>query len=162
MMTATDKTPRAKRSAPRQVKPTGTAATKARTPASNHRHRQASVAALLDQTFGRFADSSPDMWERRAYLMLVGLVYERLATNEDELPTDEIVTLAKVLAENRRAEKRVGDAKPPARRDASTSPDGALPTAFTRLVQQVYGTDLTPSDAPPQPHGTEPERARKP
>ena len=72
----------------------------------DYHRRQASVAAILDQTLGLFAKSDPRLWERRAYLMLVGLVYERLATNEKEISTDDLVTLAKVLAENRRAEAR--------------------------------------------------------
>ena len=38
------------------------------------RRRQQSVAAILDRTFGQWAESNPDLWERRAYLMLIGLV----------------------------------------------------------------------------------------
>ena len=42
------------------------------------RRRQVSVAAILDETFGELAKCDPDLWERRAYLMLIGLVYEKL------------------------------------------------------------------------------------
>lgn len=108
-----------------------------------HRCRQASVAAILDQTFGQFARCSPELWERRAYLMLVGLVYERLATNEDEISTDELVTLAKVLAENRRAEARLRDNHRPKEPTESTPPPtGELPERFADMVRQVYGTNL--------------------
>ncbi len=118
-----------------------------------HRRRQESVAALLDQTFGRLADCSPDLWDRRAYLMLVGLVYERLATNEDEIPTDELVTLAKVLAENRRAEARSSEnQRSREENDAPAVGTGELPTGVDCAVRQVYGTNLgkreTPGGAP--------------
>ena len=108
-----------------------------------HRRRQASVAALLDQTFGQWAECNPDLWERRAYLMLVGLVYERLATNEKELPTEELVTLAKILAENRRADSRVRDNHRAQKTDGASSPGtGELPDRFGDIVRQVYGTNL--------------------
>ncbi len=121
----------------------------------SHRRRQASVAAILDQTFGRLAKCSPDLWERRAYLMLVGLVYERLATNEIEIPTDELVALAKILAENRRAEARHRDnhrqqaaAESPGQ---STTPGtGELPERFADVVRQVYGTNFQAAEAPTQ------------
>ena len=108
-----------------------------------HRRRQASVAAVLDQTFGRLAKSSPELWERRAYLMLVGLVYERLATNENEIPSEELIALAKVLAENRRAEARVLENYRLKDATASESPPtGELPDHFAELVRQVYGTNF--------------------
>jgi hypothetical protein len=108
-----------------------------------HRRRQASVASILDATFGHLGDCDPALWERRAYLMLVGLVYERLATNEEELATEELVSLAKVLAEHRRIDARagVGDS-----RDVSSAPgksgEGELPAHFADLVRQVYGTNF--------------------
>ncbi len=108
-----------------------------------HRRRQASVASILDATFGHLADCNPDLWERRAYLMLLGLVYERLATNEEELATDELVALAKVLAEHRRIDARAGagdrkdDSEGTARRT-----DGKLPDHFADVVRQVYGADF--------------------
>ncbi len=108
-----------------------------------HRRRQASVGAILNETFGRFAESSPNLWDRRAYLMLVGIVYERLATNEDELSTEDLVTLSKVLAESRRAEaqsrkRALGDEDS---RD-NTSPSDELPEHFADTVRQVYGTNF--------------------
>ena len=109
------------------------------------RRRQASVAAVLDQTFGMLAASNPNLWERRAYLMLVGLVYVRLATHEDDISTDELVSLAKILAETRRANGRSRDpvtepvtGEAPARLER-------LPPHFARLVRQVYGANVATS-----------------
>jgi hypothetical protein len=108
-----------------------------------HRRRQASVAAILDRTFGQLAKCSPNLWERRAYLMLIGLVYERLATNEEEISTDELVSLAKVLAENRRAEARLREhPQPTDSAEPASPPTGELPERFTDVVRQVYGTNL--------------------
>ncbi len=105
-----------------------------------HRRRQASVGAILDQTFGHLAKCGPDLWERRAYLMLIGMVYERLATNEDEISTEDLVALAKILAENRRAEARLRVlAQPPEAGTPSTDRAGELPERFADVVRQVYG-----------------------
>lgn len=122
-----------------------------------HRRRQASVAAILDRTFGRFARSNPQLWDRRAYLMLVGLVYERLATSEEELSTDELMSLSKVLTDNRRAEaqsKKSEHSAPPA--EDETAPSADLPGNFTEIVRRVYGTNFqltTPTTAEQRPGG---------
>ena len=109
----------------------------------DHHRRQASVAAILDQTLGHFAKSDPHLWERRAYLMLMGLVYERLATNKKEIPTEELVKLAKVLAENRRAEARTqGNHRISETPESLQSSTGKLPDHLADVVRQVYGTHL--------------------
>ena len=97
--------------------------------------------------FGQFAESSPELWDRRAYLMLVGLVYERLATNEAELSTADLVALSKVLAENRRAEAQ--SRKQTVADDGSqdsASPSDELPEHFAETVRQVYGTNFQMPD----------------
>jgi hypothetical protein len=119
----------------------------------SHRRRQASVASILDHTFGPLGKCSPDLWDRRAYLMLVGLVYERLSIGEDELPTDELVALAKVLSESRRIDVRARDAaageNDPAQQGAANNSTGSagkrpqvLPDHFADVVRQVYGTNF--------------------
>ena len=118
-----------------------------------HRKRQQSVASILDTVFGRLADCSPELWERRAYLMLLGMVYERLGAGEEDLPTEELVALAKVLAENRRVEVRsrervVGseDSEP------GEKASGELPERFADVVRQVYGTNFqAPDERQPEP-----------
>jgi hypothetical protein len=109
----------------------------------SHRARQASVSSILDATFGRLAQCSPDLWGYRAYLLLVGMVYERLALNENEISTDELVALAKVIAENRRLEVRLremeGDSKPSA---PCPKTGERLPDSLNDAVRQVYGTNL--------------------
>jgi len=80
--------------------------------------------------------------------MLVGLVYERLATGEDEIPTDELVALAKILAENRRADARTHENHRAKKADDTTaSGTGELPDRFGDIVRQVYGTSFQTSDA---------------
>ncbi len=108
-----------------------------------HRCRQASVAKILSRTFGQFAKSNPELWERRAYLMLVGLMYERLAVNEQEISTDELTALSRALAEQRRAEAQARDGRG-AETDQAENRDGALPQDFADIVRQVYGTNFQP------------------
>lgn len=110
---------------------------------SAHRRRMASVAAFLNETFGRFGESNPDLWDRRAYLMIVGVVYERLAANESELSTDELVALSKVLAESRRAEAQSRKAQATENgASGKASPSDELPENFAETVRQVYGTNF--------------------
>ena len=114
-----------------------------------HRTRQASVASILDAAFGCLADCSPELWERRAYLMLVGMVYERLGAGEQEIPTDELVALAKVLAENRRVEVRSRAGDSPGRAvEPGARNDGPLPERFADIVRQVYGTNFQAAETP--------------
>jgi hypothetical protein len=71
------------------------------------------------------------------------MVYERLALNENEISTDELVALAKVIAENRRLEVRLremeGDPKPS---DPCPKTGERLPDSLKEAVRQVYGTNL--------------------
>lgn len=109
-----------------------------------HRRRQASVASILDSLFGRLADCDPELWERRAYLMVIGMVYERLATSEKDLSDESLLKLARALAQQRRggsaaikrtrSDPREGEA-------AADSTDGRMPERFARLIRQVYGTE---------------------
>jgi hypothetical protein len=109
----------------------------------NHRVRQASVASILDKTFGKLAECAPDLWAHRAYLMLVGVVYERLAINEEDVSTEELVALAKVVAENRRLEVRLREMDKPEADNGRASPrKGALPDHFGDIVRRVYGTNF--------------------
>jgi len=115
---------------------------------AEHRRRQASVAKILDDTFGELAKYDPTLWERRAYLMLVGVVHERLATEQHELPTDELVALAKALAENRRAANRAGEVALTNEDQKGQERDGPLPDNFADIVRRVYGTNFhDPTDA---------------
>ena len=112
---------------------------------ASHRLRQASVAAILDQLFGPFGVSDPKLWERRAYLLLVGSVYERLAMDA-ELGTDELVKLARVLAESRRSKSSKassgsadGETAMSASRECG---NGRLPDRFADMVRDLYGASV--------------------
>ena len=117
-----------------------------------YRTRQDSVASILDGTMGVLAKCDPKLWGQRAYWMLVGLVYERLAICEDEISTGELVSLAKILAENRRVEVRSRSEKSDARGDDKSSermkelPTGELPEGLVGSVRQIYGVDLEDSN----------------
>ncbi len=115
---------------------------------TDHRLRQMSVATILDRTLGTATRCDPDLWERKAYLLLIGIVYERLATNEHEIPTDELVKLAKALAENRRAEARRCGAS--TGRDATDPPptDQPMPSDVADMVRHLYGVELEDKNSP--------------
>jgi hypothetical protein len=107
-----------------------------------HRARQASVAAVLDELFGPLEKCKPRRWEYRAYLLVVGLIYTRLST-DCELETKDIVDLAKVLAEQRRARAvaRTAAAKAGKKPKASKA-EGELPENFGEIVRRIYGTNF--------------------
>jgi len=114
---------------------------------SDFRKRQESVAQIIHGMFGPLAKCKPELWGRRAYLMLVGLVYEKLATNEKVISTDELIALGKVLAANKRADARAGEAKQDGQDSTPRPADGQLPKNFDDIVRQVYGTNFQePSD----------------
>ena len=107
------------------------------------RRRQASIASILESCFGDAATCKPELWERRAYLMVIGLVYERLAACEDDLPTGELATLAKVLVDARRAlGERSKESEKVVQPAEATQPPGELPEPFCEAVRRVYGTNL--------------------
>lgn len=114
---------------------------------ASHRHRQASVASILDATFGRLAECHPDLWDRRAYMMLVGIVYERLALQECDIDNSELTALAKILAEGRRAQGRGSSNVDGSDPSADGSRNGKLPNRFADVVKQVYGTSFRPPDS---------------
>jgi hypothetical protein len=65
-----------------------------------------------------------------------------------ELPTEELVKLAKVLAENRRAQARrttSATADPTSTTDASSN--GELPRRLRTAVRQLYGANLSDEDS---------------
>ncbi len=105
---------------------------------ADRRQRQGSVATILDKTLGEAARDKPELWDRRAYLMLVGLIHARLSAKD--VSTEEVVKLAKALAENRRAEASATKQEP---RDGpgtlSEVRTGDLPARFADVVRQVYG-----------------------
>ena len=125
----------------------------------DRRARQAHVAEILQATFGDLAQCNPELWDRRAYLMLVGLVYERLAVGEAEISTEEVVALAKVLSESRRVALKANEAGSAGDdRGEVNGRRGPLPNRFAEVVRQVYGTDfpspvVSPTSEPPAPPG---------
>ena len=116
----------------------------------DRRTRQAHVAEILQVTFGDLASCNPELWDRRAYLMLVGLVYERLAVGEEEISTEEVVALAKVLSESRRIALKANEAVQAGDENGKNNGRrGPLPNRFAEVVRQVYGTNFhSPPESP--------------
>lgn len=108
------------------------------------RQRQALVGELIDAAFGRFAESNPELWERRAYLMLIGIVYERLIALGEEVSTDELAKLAKTLRPSSVAQRSAAGTRVAQGNGRAESGDGrsSLPQHFSEIVRQVYGTSF--------------------
>lgn len=106
---------------------------------ATHRRRQVSIASLIQSLLGDLTAAQPRMWSRHAYLMLVGLIYERLATSESELSTAELVALSKALAEQRRAD--AGRGRTRRRRQKGGSGKDAEPS-IDEIVRDLYGITL--------------------
>lgn len=113
-----------------------------RTKLAGIRRRQDSVATILEETFGEKGKKNPLLWEKQAFLSLVGLVFERLSTNEKEVSTEELVTLSKMLAEQRRAEAQSRDSAEPQTGPVAVGAGGELPSDFGEAVKQIYGTNF--------------------
>ncbi len=138
---------------------------------TQHRHRQASISAILDAMFGDLTKQDPKHWDQRTYLLIVGMIYERLAIDEAEIETSELVALAKILSECRRAD--TGAVKQEQKDDSEISPGKQQdkPTGkIDATLQEVYGAGLQSPDGDPEQGATsdtemsvkEKERADKP
>ncbi len=111
-----------------------------------HRTRQANVSEVLDKVFGDLAKCEPDLWSHRAFLMLMGLAYEKLSTNEDELSTEELVKLTKALGDACKVQPKVKtDMGVRQKGQEQTDP---IPKKFAEIVQQVYGTNFNETEDP--------------
>lgn len=101
-----------------------------------YRARLAAVADILNNVFGEFEKQNPALWEHRTYLMMVGVIYERLVLYGADLPTDDVVDLAKVLTAYRRAEhgKSPTTAHP-------TEPETPLVEQVADAARELYGVE---------------------
>jgi len=114
------------------------------------RKRQRALAAALDEFYGEFRDNHPDLWNHRAYLMLIGTVYERLVGGSLELPMEELVQLAKVLADQTKVRGAVPVGKenrkkvlPGPERAAAATNDSEVPShVIAEAIREVYGAVL--------------------
>lgn len=80
------------------------------------------------------------MWSQRAFWLLAGTIYQRLAVDCEALETAELVALAKALAENRRAEGHATVSPgPPA---AEGEGGGEAKDELRQLVHELYGLHL--------------------
>lgn len=126
-----------------------------------HRRRQRSVAEILDGFFGTLGRCKPQLWEQRAYLLVIGIIYERLAAGEREIATEDLAALARMLSDQRKARPprprrgRSGAARPPA-------DGGELTADFARVVRQVYGAGAASGSTDGAAAAAKPRRAARP
>ncbi|MCC7291156.1 MAG: hypothetical protein IT449_03725 [Phycisphaerales bacterium] len=114
---------------------------------------QGCVAGILEKLLqGGLDGCDPALWSQRAFWLLAGTIYQRLAVDCEAIETAELVSLAKALAENRRAE---GHATSPLHSSAASSEGGGeAKDQLRQLVHELYGLHL--------PDGAEAPDARKP
>jgi len=103
-----------------------------------HHERLHSIGGILDGMFGKLKDCPKELWDQRAFLMIVGLVYEKLSAKENRISLKEITTLGRILAEQRRS--RTSGAHRPRRKKKSGAVSSELPEAFGQAVKRLYGT----------------------
>jgi hypothetical protein len=94
-----------------------------------------SIAAELDLAFGPISDKNVHLWEHRTYLLLIGIIHQRLAAGEADLEIQDLIALAKALAENRRVQAR-----------AAPAMDQAAPTSPASVNHQ--GSPSSSNDGP--------------
>jgi hypothetical protein len=100
-----------------------------------YRERQGIVRDVIEATFGELGKSNPELWERRAYLALVGLVYGTLV--QEVVRIEEWVALGKLLAEGKRAHSRDREEADKARHAIDTHAE--LPATLESTIQELYG-----------------------
>ncbi len=109
--------------------------------ARDRRTRQVCVARILEEGFGGLDQCRPSAWSRRAYWMLAGLIYERLAVDQESLTTAEVVALAKALAERERSQR--GSSRKAAgsgsKRGSRAADETDREARFARMIRDIYG-----------------------
>lgn len=101
---------------------------------AEHRSRQASVATILERLAGPLSACRPHLWSKRAWWMLIGLIYERLATDAEGISTGDLLTMARVLTESAEG----ADRKRASGRKSRRAREAALPD----VVRRLYGIEL--------------------
>lgn len=110
------------------------------------RRRQRSIGAILENLFGNPDRWKPNVWGRRAYWLIAGLIYERLAITENEIETDELIGLAKILAENRKLELLERESRGPKRRRHTRAQGDIVSGKLARAIRDVYGMEVDKSE----------------
>lgn len=132
-----------------------TSTTKKTPPASpskqvrDFRRRMECVGDFVREVFGVEHLSDPELLNRDAYLIVVSSIISALIEDHQTLSTAELAALSKTLAEQRRLDisqleiDRRFPAKVPQDDTLTVGPDRKLPQAFARVVEQIYGTNLS-------------------
>ncbi|KAB2947187.1 MAG: hypothetical protein F9K17_07760 [Phycisphaerae bacterium] len=109
--------------------------------ARDRRTRQVCVARILEEGFGGLDQCRPSAWSRRAYWMLAGLIYERLAVDQESLTTAEVVALAKALAERERSQRGTShrNAGGGSKRGSRAADETGRLARFARMIRDIYG-----------------------
>ncbi len=108
-----------------------------------HRLRQATISKILKRLYGPLAKCNPKFWEQRTYLLLIGLLYTRLVGKEKRISTNELERLAKMLAEQRRANASSAAKSPESVPSSTVWPAGGEPqSSLADVVREVYGVQL--------------------
>ncbi|MBI1826144.1 MAG: hypothetical protein HY287_04245 [Planctomycetes bacterium] len=101
--------------------------------------RQACVSKILEKVFRPLEECDPKLWRRRAYLLLIAIVYERMAMDRSEISTKELTELAKVLTQNDGKGRKGRSPKANSKTRVPTAENGA---ALHEAVRELYGTNL--------------------
>lgn len=110
------------------------------------RKRLWKTGRVVQTMFARFAKYDPTIWQQGAFMMLVGVVVDMLA-NQDELAADDLLKLSKVLSE---ANKLM--TKPRAKSGKRGSKPDAADTVPTEadlgpIIRDLYGLNLEEVEA---------------
>lgn len=115
-------------------KPPAPSPRKSREPAESEvRERQGAIAKILEGLFGPMDAANTDTWCRRTHLQLVGMMFARLASDEEGMPTADLVRYSKMLIEQLRIDK--GE-------EAPKSQGKPKPESLGEAVRTLYGTGV--------------------
>lgn len=117
------------------------------------RRRMHYVGEVIRELFGAQHNGNPEMATRAAYLTVVARIIQALNDDNGTLSTDQLASLSKVLAEQRRLD--ISEMELERRLSKDTPKEGApegvsksLPQDFNRIVEQIYGTNLDAQNEP--------------
>jgi hypothetical protein len=116
------------------------------------REGQSVASMVIAERFGPFAESQPELWTKRTFLLIVGKVYEHLVLRKKISPK-EFLDLTRTLAENCKVDAKLQETSSTPKSGRSGYGPGQdlgeknAVDKLEQIVRQLYGTNLQSGEA---------------
>ncbi len=120
------------------------------------RDRMRHIGGLIRESFGPRRGSDSASVTRDACRVVVSLIIETLSEATEQISTEELAAVCKMLAEQRKLDiaqmeiERKYPKKPSGGNRSPTGRRGPLPERFGQIVEEIYGTNISETTSQPE------------